>query len=317
MMKPSSSQARSGNGLAVAIVNYNTREQLKDCLDSVLKTAAREIVVVDNASTDGSADMVRQAYPQVLLEERAVNSGFGAGANRAIDLCRAAYVLLLNSDTVLPADTVEPLCRYMDRHPKVAIVGPRLRYPDGRLQTSCFHFPSPWFALLQAVSLGKLVGRIPGLKERYLPYSRHDRPRRVPWVLGAAMLIRKNAFEAVGGFDEAYFMYSEEVDLSYRLQQAGWQVHYAPVVEIVHVHGASTSKIAGKMEANRYLSTRRFYEKHYSRGQLAVWRLIITYSMLRNLVRDLLRLVFSKDSGQRAALRQNLQVWKQVLREGW
>lgn len=307
---------KTGEQIAAAIVNYNTRDELRACLVGVIQSGITEIVVVDNASSDGSAEMVRQEFPQVHLEANPVNTGYGSGANRAIALCSSPFVLLLNSDTLTPRNLLEPLCQYLDLHPQAAVVGPRLLNLDGTWQASFFHFPSPLFTLLQATSLGKLAARIPLLKDRYLPASDPDQSRQVPWVLGAALVIRRSAFEEVGGFDESYFMFSEEVDLCYRLQQAGWQVHYAPVVDIVHIYGASTSKVAGRMEAARYLSTRRFYELHYNRAQFAAWRTIIGYSMLRNLARDAFKLLWTQESKTRIRLQHNLRVWKQVLKEG-
>src|SRR5207237_6294073 len=136
----------------------------------------------------------------------------------------------------------------------------------GSLQLSCFPFPSPLFALLRATFLGALIGRLPGLRQHYLPAWQQDQARPVPWVVGAVLAIRRAAFDSVGGFDESFFMYSEEVDLCYRLRAAGWQTDFAPVARVTHLGGASANQQRTAMEEQRYASTAQFY-----RAQHAGW----------------------------------------------
>jgi GT2 family glycosyltransferase len=234
--------------IAVAIVNYNTREHLHACLATVQLEAPSEVVVVDNASSDGSTEMVRADYPWVALHANKTNLGYGAAANQAIASCSAEYVLLLNSDTLLQAGALMALSGYLDLHPHAAIVGPHLVEADGTLQASCYPFPTPLNTFLEnstsAILLGRLIRRhIPLLRNFYLRTWPHTSARVVPWLKGAALAIRRTAFDAVGGFDESYFMYFEDADLCYRLNAAGWKVHFVPITTVVHIGGASTSRI--------------------------------------------------------------------------
>ena len=303
--------------MAVAIVNYNTCDHLRACLSSLALEAPGEVVVLDNASADGSAEMVKAVFPEFKLVVNAVNSGFGAAANRAVQNCEPDYVLLLNSDTLLKPGAVQALSLYLDQHTQAAIVGPRILNPDGSLQVSCYHFPSPLYAFLRATTMGSLLRYIPILREGYLPNWSHDRSRRVPWVLGAALAIRRKAFEEVGGFDESFFMYSEEVDLCYRLKTAGWQVHFTPAAEIVHVGGASTVQIKTDMEIQKYSSTTLFYRRHYSSWRIFLLRLIVSYSLLRNLIRDKTRLSMVRRPEQHARVAEDISMWKRILWRQW
>jgi N-acetylglucosaminyl-diphospho-decaprenol L-rhamnosyltransferase len=239
--------------VAVAIVSYNTREHLRACLESVAPERPVETVVVDNNSTDGSVEMVRKEFPDVELI-KAENRGYGAGANRAFAATTAPYVLLLNTDTVLQPGALQALADHLDAHPEAGIVGPRLLNSDGSLQPSCAPFPYP---------LSKLVRWFPNARHRYLPSWSHDAPRRVPYVLGAALALRRSAVEEVGGFDERFFMYFEETDLAMRLDRRGWETHFTPATEVVHEGGASTRQLSAPMLLELYRSMARYYEIHH------------------------------------------------------
>src|SRR5262249_11131009 len=150
------------------------------------------------------------------------------------------YVLLLNSDTLLAPGALAALAQYLDAHPRAAIAGPRLRNADGSLQPSCHPFLGTMQSFLEKSVVARALARLPVVRDHYLLVnSSHAAPRVVPWVLGAALAIRRSAFDQVGGFDESFFLYAEEVDLCYRLKAAGWEVHFAPVTDVVHVGGAS------------------------------------------------------------------------------
>jgi len=266
---------------AVAIVSYNTREHLRACLNSVAPEGPAETVVVDNGSTDGSVEMVREEYPEVVLIQ-AENRGYGAAANRAFAATSAPYVLLLNTDTLLRPGALAALVEYLGDNPRAGVVGPRLLNPDGSLQPSCFPFPSPLNVLLVGATLGRILFRpIPALRERFLRTWSHDVGRVVPWVRGAGLGIRREAFEVVGGFDEAYFLYYEETDLSYRLSEAGWETHFTPTAEIVHLGGASTGGIGVSAATTKFYfeSAARYFDQHHGRltawGALALERLVL------------------------------------------
>jgi hypothetical protein len=301
--------------VAVVIVNYNTCELLRPCLATLQSEAPTETIVVDNASSDGSAEMVRSDFPWVLLQANTTNRGYGAAANQAMAGCTAKYVLLLNSDTRLQPGALESLSAYLDQHPQAAIVGPRIVNLDGTLQPSCYPFPTVLNTLFVNSHLGHVIRSVPGLRDRYLPAWSHSHARVVPWVLGAALAIRRQAFESVAGFDEAFFLYYEEVDLCYRLYAAGWQVHFAPVTTVVHVGAASTSQQQTDMAVQMVASTMRFYRKHYSirrQAQLvSLWRAI----MLIRWVWDTARLGFTRHAGQRTRIAAGIAAWRRVLLE--
>jgi GT2 family glycosyltransferase len=303
--------------IAVVVISYNTRQQLDACLGTIFAAKPCEVIVVDNASSDGSVEMIAANYPEVVLYANTQNCGYGAAANQAIASCKADYVLLLNSDTRLEPGALRSLTSYLDQNPRTAIVGPRLVRANGTLQRSCLPFPTPLSLLLRESALTNLLRAIPVLRERYLLTWSHSYPRVVPWVIGAALAIRREAFQAVGGFDEAFFMYYEEVDLCYRLHAAGWQVHFAPVTNVVHIGEASTDRHRAEMAVQLYASLNHFYRQHYSSRHMQRLRIVKTYIMLRNIVRDRLHLHRVCASQDHARLVENLAVWKHVLLTDW
>jgi GT2 family glycosyltransferase len=312
------SYTRSGKGpemssMSVAIVNHNTREQLLACLATVEPERPELVVVVDNASTDGSVESVRAKYPWVQVLPNSTNPGFGTAANQAIAGCPSPYVLLLNSDTRLQRGSLQVLTTYLETHPQAAIVGPRLTNLDGTLQVSCFPFETPLYLFLHESMIGSWLRHIPLLRERYLPTWAHDRARVVPWVMGAALAIRKTAFDAVAGFDESFFMYSEEVDLCYRLRKAGWQVHFAPVTDVTHVRYASTNQQPGAMRIWLYRSRMHFYRRHYSWWRLLLYKAVVIYVMLRDLARGSWRLRYLREKADRAVLQEDLAIQRRIL----
>ena len=258
--------------------------------------------------------MVGEDFPDVEVQANRANPGYGAAANQAIAQCRADYVLLLNSDTLLEPGVVTALHRYLDQHPQVAIVGPRLQNPDGTLQASCYPEPSPFNLFLEESLVGRLAAYLPGARDRYLRTWRHDAVRAVPWVLGAALAMRRDALQAVGGFDPAFYMYFEETDLCRRLWAAGWQVYFAPVGVVVHVGGASTRRHYAKMQAQLFASMHLFYARHYSARQARLLRLVMIPVLAARLVQDAARYVRARSAPQRADSSELLHVRYHLLR---
>lgn len=275
--------------LAVAVVSMNTRDVLADCLSSVLAVDPPEVVVIDNGSTDGSIELVRTRFAQVRLIVNDRNVGYGAAGNQAIASCAAPAVLLLNSDTLLEANALLELGAYLAAHPRAAVVGPRLANRDGSLQRSTYPWPSATDTLLGESGLHLLVRRAPLLRERSWRTWRHDAARPVPWVLGAALAIRREPFEAVGGFDERFFMYGEEVDLCRRLHDAGHETHFAPVTTVVHLGAASTATRPVEMRREFLVSKRRYMLKHEGRRPAARLLAVMRAAARARLVRDRLR----------------------------
>lgn len=303
--------------LAVAVVSHQTRDLLRACLASLAAESPAAVVVADTGSTDGTAGMVREELPAALLLADGGNPGFGAAANRAVAACTAPFVLLLNADTRVRPGALRALASYLADHPRAALAGPRLVNPDGSLQVSCFPFLGTFQLMLEKTPLARVLARVPALRDRWLLcHSPHDRPREVPWVLGAAMAIRREAFDQVGGFDPSFFMYSEEIDLCWRLQEAGWEVHFAPAATVEHVGGASTSQRRPEMAVRRVASSRLFYRRHYSRPRVWALESMIGAAMLGRLLRDSLRLALSRQPADRSRLAENLAIWRGALRSG-
>jgi GT2 family glycosyltransferase len=250
--------------ISISLVNTNNRELLLACL-ATLPAAARDVtlqtILIDNASTDGSADAVRAAYPDVEVVAREHRHGFGANHNEAIRRATGRYVLILNEDTELHEGCLDVLCRFMDQNPRVGAAGPRILNPDGSDQPSAFHFPSPGRVALTTLTLQR-AGWI---------QSVGTKPRRVDWVCGAAILARRAALSAIGGFDEQLFIYSEDPDLCLRLRDAGYATAYFPYASLVHFENATTGGVPARRIAQMERSRALYTRTHHGRtGELAV-----------------------------------------------
>jgi GT2 family glycosyltransferase len=288
--------------LAVAVVSFDTRDVLEPCLESVMAARPVELVVVDNGSGDGSVELVQSRFPEATLVLNERNRGYGAAANQAFAACAAPGMLLLNSDTVVAQDALSNLGRYLAEQPRVGVVGPRLVNADGTLQPSTFGFPSVADLLLADTGLHLLVRRLPLLREAFLRTWGHDVARAVPWVRGAALAIRRTAFETVGGFDEDYFMYWEEVDFCRRLADAGFETHYAPVTSVLHVGGVSTGRHSSEMRREWLVGFRRYLRRHEPRrSAAAVLGLLRVFGQARA-TRDAARLRLARDPVRRRRL---------------
>lgn len=318
---PRAAQAAGGPGhpapaterMAVAVISWNTRELLQRCLATVVAEGPAEVVVVDNGSSDGSVEMVRADFPGVRMKVLPNNPGYGTAGNIAFTLCRAEYVLLLNSDTELRPGTLRALTAHLDRCPRAGIAGPRLLNPDGTLQKSTFPFPSPVVPLVKRRPVADLVAAVPGLRDVFVGSWAHDHTRRVPWVLGAALAIRRAAYDAVGGFDPSYVMYYEEVDLCYRMRQAGWETHFTPATEVTHIGGASTSQRRPAMLAQLGLSAVEFHRRHH-RGVIRTVAVgLVRATMRYRLCRDWLAYQVRRRGAERQVFAENLAVWREVL----
>ena len=302
------------SSVAVGIVNFNTRAHLAGCLDSVLTEQPDEIVVIDNASTDGSVEFVQKNYPTVAIHANQENRGYGAAANQAVARCRSDYVLLLNGDTSVMPQTLRALTTHMDRHPQAVVIGPLLRGPNGSVQQSYFPFPGTLAWLLENEPISWLLPYLPVARERFLCLTPPSAERVVPWVVGAALLIRRVAFEAVGGFDETFFMYFEEIDLCLRLRARHGEVHFTPAGTVIHIGGASTSQFRKAMLVAHFRSSLRYYRRHCSAPARAFWTFLMRLKMVIRLARDSVRLVVESDPARRAVLLQQVGAWVIALR---
>ena len=223
--------------VAAVVVTYDALPWIENCLDSL---AGVEIVVVDNGSSDGTVAFVRERYPDVRLVE-SENRGLGAGWNLGTRETTGTYVLLLNADAWLTDGALDRLVAFAETQPRAAVVGPRLRNPDGTLQRSVRGYPTVWRLATEYLFLRKLAPRSSALNAFYAGGFDHDEVRSVEVVMGACMLLRREAIDLVGECDEDYFLFSEETDWCFRFREAGWDVLFFPGAECVHVRGASHS----------------------------------------------------------------------------
>ena len=244
--------------LSVVIVSYNVRNYLEQCLQSVqraLEGIEGEVFVVDNHSDDDSVVTVREKYPWVRLIENQENLGFSKANNQAIRQSQADYVLLLNPDTVVAEDTLRGVLTFMDEHPKAGGAGVMMCYEDGsRAPESRRALPTPWVAAL------KMLGFT---KRYYMSHLPWDQPCRIEVISGAFCLLRHEALKKIGLLDEDFFMYGEDIDLSYRLLKGGWENWYLPY-SIIHYKGKSTQKSDYRYVHVFYQAMLIFFQKHYS-----------------------------------------------------
>jgi hypothetical protein len=252
--------------VTVVIPSWNTRELLDACLRSLERVRGQrlEIVVVDNASADGSADHVARAFPAVVLVRNERNEGFARASNQGMRLARGRHVLLLNSDTEILGDALGELVRFLDAHPGYAAVAPRLVHPDGRTQRTVQAFPNLWTPLFFATPLERWLPRSRELERYFLRGWDQESSADVDQPPAACLLLRREVLERVGLFDEELWLFFNDVDLSRRMRAAGFRTRYLAEARVLHHVGASTAKFAGfvaEWQKNRLA----YYRKHHGR----------------------------------------------------
>lgn len=264
--------------VSVSIVNWNTRDELRDCLNSLLAEAGAgfaippqlrlEVFVVDNDSSDGSQDMIAADFAdRVTLIANTDNRGFGAAHNQAIARSTGRYVLLLNPDSrVLNADVLPRMVAYMDANPDIGILGPKILNPDGTLQFSARRFPPMFAGIFRHTLLGKLFPNNRFVRGYLMSDNPHDRVMDVDWLSGCALMARREMLEQIGVFDERFFMYCEDVDLCKRAHDAGWRVVYYPEVEVSHRIGAASDQNPIAMIKQHHRSMLLYFLKYNSRS---------------------------------------------------
>jgi N-acetylglucosaminyl-diphospho-decaprenol L-rhamnosyltransferase len=253
--------------LAVVVVNHNAGELLTLCLSSIYGAGydlSLDVVVVDNASVDGSTQRANRAHPSVRVLSNPVNRGFAAAANQGVRKTSAPFVLLLNPDAEITGGSLASLLKVAADRADVGIVGPMVRNPDGSIQPSARKVPGLMDALGHAF-LGPFVPRNRFSRSYTMAEWDRSSEREVEWVSGCAMLVRREAFEAVGGFDEGYFMYVEDVDICTRLRQKGYSVLFSPEIEVVHETGNARNR-AGRLTFEHSRSIYRYFSQHRARG---------------------------------------------------
>lgn len=270
-----------------------------------------EVIVVDNASSDGSQEMIRAEFPHVRLISNDRNRGFTAANNQGLNLSRGRTLLLLNPDAELLDDALLTMTRYMDDHPEVGALGPQLRYPDGSPQSSRRRFPTLATGLVESTILqewwpdNRLI-------RRYTVADRgDDLVQEVDWLVGACLLVRRQAYEEVGGLDEGYFMYSEEMDWCRRLKDAGWRIIYLPTAVVIHHEGKSSEQVVAARHIHFHSSKVRYFRKHHGRWQGEFLRCFLLLTYVYQLGREGLKWLVGHKRPLRA---DRVRAYWQVLR---
>ncbi len=252
--------------LSIIIVNWNGQDLLRKCLEHVQQTARNisyEIIVVDNASTDGSQAMVQHEFPDVQLIENSENTGFATANNQGIAISQGRYVLLLNSDAFVNDETLDTMVAFMDEHPEAGMAGCKLFYEDGRLQPSCSRFPTLASELYATLGLEKLFPKSQIFGQHLMLHWDYNDVRDVEVVMGAFMLVRRQVIDEVGVMDERYFMYSEEVDWCFRIKQQGWKILFNPDAQAVHLWGGTAGRVSSLMHVQMYRSKVQYFRKNH------------------------------------------------------
>jgi GT2 family glycosyltransferase len=256
--------------LSIVIVSWNVREDLRECLQSLLREEGSrlesgeiEIIIVDNASTDGTAEMVNLEFPRVKLLVNSQNLGYTKANNIGINHSRGKYILLLNPDTIVHQGALQALIDCAESHPEAGIIGAKLLNPDGSVQRSARSFPDIGAGLFRNTFLGRLFPNNPFVRRYLLVDFGYDEVREVDWVSGAAMLVRRDLIERIGGLDERFWAYCEDVDLCWRAWQAGYKVLFCPNAVITHKVGRSSDQRLVPSLIQHHKSMWLFYLKNY------------------------------------------------------
>lgn len=282
--------------ITISIVNWNTCGELRACLESVLEqngAIGLEAIVVDNASGDGSAEMVRSDFAdRVTLISNSVNVGFAAAHNQSVRIARGRYVMLLNPDCrVLTGDVFRKMVEFMDSNPDVGALGPRIVNPDGSLQYSARRFPTMAAALFRHMFMGRLFPNNRFVREYMMTDWDHNEVRDVDWLSGSALLMRREALERIGALDERFFMYLEDVDWCRRAHERGWRVVYFPMASISHRIGAASDQNPVAMIKQHHKSMLKYYLKWEGRGPKIV---LVPFLMLGLWLRTRARIKLGK-----------------------
>ena len=254
--------------LSIIIVNYNVKEFLQNLLRSIEKASLNisiEIIIVDNASGDGSVELIRDKFPSVKLIVNTENLGFGKANNQALEFAKGKYLLLINPDTIVSEDTFDKMIRFFEDNTEAGLAGCKILNPDGTLQLACRRsFPGPWTSFCKVTGLSNLFPKSKLFSRYNLTYLDEEQTYEVDAISGSFMMMKKETYDKVGGFDEEFFMYGEDLDLCYRIQQAGFKVFYVHTTQIIHYKGESTKRSRLDETKVFYDAMHLFVKKHFS-----------------------------------------------------
>jgi GT2 family glycosyltransferase len=295
--------------VSIIVVSFNTRDTTLKCLRE-LKSAAEgidsQIIVVDNASTDGSVDAIRSAMPEVTIISNGVNVGFASANNQALAGAKGRFILLLNSDAFMQSGGVAAMVDYLRQNPQIAAVGPRLLNADGSLQISCFPFPSPWRAWVENLWLSRVFSGAKLIGD-YRQWD-HNSPRVVDFVSGACMMIRREVYEQIGGFDDRFFMYAEETDWQKRMWRNGWKIAFTPAAVVTHLGGGSKND-ANRSRLNFFNSLDIYEYKHHGLMGLILLRCAMIVGCAARVVAWAIKWMTSSAHRNQAESKLRLHLW--------
>lgn len=281
--------------------------------ESDVCTLTSEVLVVDNASSDGTVEMLRTEFPNVQVIANSQNAGFTRANNQALAIAQGRYLFLLNPDTELQPGALQALYAYAEAHPHVGIIGPQLFYGDGTPQSSRRRFPTLPTAFLESTKLQQWFPRNRVLTRYYMLDTRDDETQAVDWINGAAMFVRRSVYEQIGGFDEAFFMYSEELDWCYRAKQAGWQIVYLPTARVTHYEGKSSEQVVAQRDIYFHSSKVRFFRKYRGAFIAQVLRVFLLAMFAYQIVEEAVKWLLGHKRDLRA---QRVKAYLQVLQSG-
>lgn len=317
----------SWSDISIIIVNYNTIDLLRDCLGSLMQSEGRacEVIVVDNASTDGSVEMVAKEFPSITVLRNRQNCGFSTANNQGLERAKGKYLLLLNSDTVVRPGAISAMAEFVAANATVGAVTCKLLNADGSIQASVSNRPGPMLLFFRLLGVSRLVSgdaarrwlsRAGGfflgktVRSYLAPYATRNSPVEVGNISGACLMLRRQAVEQVGLLDEGFFMYCEDMDYCLRLQNAGWSMYYLPQGEIIHLVGRSSGGRMRSYSVHSYRSLFYFYEKHFPNVVVRLVRFMVFFA---SSVRWAWNWTRSKVSRQ-PVYRQNEMDLRQVIR---
>jgi len=292
----------SSMDISVVIVGWNAKHYLELCLESLAKAPPRrtmEVLVIDNASTDGSVEMIETKFPWVKLIKSSENLGFAKGNNVAIRQCQGRYIALVNPDVIVFPGCLDALSDFLDENPNVGNVGPRVFNPDMSMQSTCRRFPTLWNNFCSATRLENVFKGSPFFAGEHMFYFPHDRTLAVDVIVGCFSVIRREAFDTVGLLDEGLFMYGDDVDWCRRARNAGWEVMFYPGGQAIHDRGKTTAPYPVRFAVAQQKSVLHYWTKHHSFfGVLGVRTILLFHHLLRYAVAVVSSMVRSGKSAQ-------------------
>jgi len=275
--------------ISVAIVHYKTKELLAECLKSIFdKTSAInfEIIVVDNKSQDGTIEMLKESFPQVKLICNYKNLGFSKAVNQAFKLSQGDYFFILNPDTEIVNNAIFELFNFMKVHPEVAVAGPRLIFPDGKVQMSCRRFMTLSVAILDVFPINAYFSGNIFLKRFNYGYWKHEYIRGVDWVTGAAFMTRRDLYQKINMFDERFFIYAEDMDYCLKARKAGYKVFFMPEAVVMHYHAKGGTQFTYSRKVDYYQSLYLYIKKNLNSFKAIIFRIsVVVWAFIYLIIR--------------------------------